>query len=435
MTRVPTGSDLQGPARTLKWDAWDRLVDVRKKSDNSLIAKFSYDGLTRRTTLTDSANVVNHFYYNADWRAVEERIDASANPSNVHYWGAQNRWELIRRDRDTNGNGTLDETLYCLRDAMDPLAIVDVSGAVQERFQYTTFGEVAFLAADYSVRNASDFDWEFLFHGEFRDKETGYYNYGFRYYLPELGRWMSRDPIEENGGVNLFGFVSNSPNSSFDILGLQDKRQVEVVLTLKQYTEADAVAADRVESQLARGLEKYKKNNPEKVYVELDGTSIKEAIKDVECECIKKLDIQSHGAIPWPPSGLLIGAQLHQRMFTQSHHNPNTRKNRANIDKYTFGIDYIHGKKGPEKVSFHGLDTFPSKEDKIFCDSCEIVLRGCFIGYGTGGEMLRSKLSEITGCSVRSVTKLCYPDLTGQRLMGEGFLSDPTYVMTLFYRF
>ena len=222
MTRVPTGSGLQGPARTLKWDAWDRMVEVRKKSDNSLIANFAYDGLTRRTALTDSANVVKHFYYNTDWRAVEERIAASTNPSKIYFWGAQNRWELVRRDRDTNGNGTLDETLYCLRDAMDPVAIVDTSGAVQERFQYTAFGEVTYLAADYSARNASDFNWEFLFHGEFRDEETGYYNYGYRYYVAELGRWLSRDPIKEEGGGNLYGFVWNRPIISIDVFGLKN---------------------------------------------------------------------------------------------------------------------------------------------------------------------------------------------------------------------
>jgi len=40
------------------------------------------------------------------------------------------------------------------------------------------------------------------------------------YYSPEQGRWISRDPIEENGGANLFAFVDNQPSSSSDALGL-----------------------------------------------------------------------------------------------------------------------------------------------------------------------------------------------------------------------
>jgi RHS repeat-associated protein len=58
------------------------------------------------------------------------------------------------------------------------------------------------------------------FHGEQRDGETGYYNYGYRYYLPKLGRWPSRDPIGERGGLNLYGFVGNDGANSTDYLGL-----------------------------------------------------------------------------------------------------------------------------------------------------------------------------------------------------------------------
>jgi RHS repeat-associated protein len=57
------------------------------------------------------------------------------------------------------------------------------------------------------------------FHGEQRDQETGYYNYGYRYYLPELGKWPSRDPIEEMGGVNLYGMVGNDAKNRMDYLG------------------------------------------------------------------------------------------------------------------------------------------------------------------------------------------------------------------------
>jgi len=46
------------------------------------------------------------------------------------------------------------------------------------------------------------------------------YYYGYRYYIPELGRWPSRDPIEEDGGLNVYGFAGNRPISLFDLLGL-----------------------------------------------------------------------------------------------------------------------------------------------------------------------------------------------------------------------
>jgi len=43
---------------------------------------------------------------------------------------------------------------------------------------------------------------------------------GYRLYNPELGRWINRDPIEEEGGLNLYGFVGNELIGRFDVLGL-----------------------------------------------------------------------------------------------------------------------------------------------------------------------------------------------------------------------
>jgi len=54
--------------------------------------------------------------------------------------------------------------------------------------------------------------------------DTGLYYYGYRYYHPRSGRWISRDPIAEHGGLNLFGFCSNNPVSKSDLLGLSDVR-------------------------------------------------------------------------------------------------------------------------------------------------------------------------------------------------------------------
>jgi RHS repeat-associated protein len=44
--------------------------------------------------------------------------------------------------------------------------------------------------------------------------------YGYRYYDPVTGRWPSRDPIEESGGINLYGFVGNDGANWIDVLGL-----------------------------------------------------------------------------------------------------------------------------------------------------------------------------------------------------------------------
>ncbi len=49
---------------------------------------------------------------------------------------------------------------------------------------------------------------------------SGTFYYGFRYYVPETGRWLSRDPIAERGGLNLFAFVGNDVLNKLDYLGM-----------------------------------------------------------------------------------------------------------------------------------------------------------------------------------------------------------------------
>ena len=52
--------------------------------------------------------------------------------------------------------------------------------------------------------------------------------YGYRYYDPVTGRWPSRDPIGEAGGINLYGFVVNDGVNSVDLYGLSRTCYVSV---------------------------------------------------------------------------------------------------------------------------------------------------------------------------------------------------------------
>jgi RHS repeat-associated protein len=60
----------------------------------------------------------------------------------------------------------------------------------------------------------------FHFSTKFTDPETGLNYYCYRFYDPNNGRWPSRDPIEERGGLNLYGMVGNNGVNTLDGLGL-----------------------------------------------------------------------------------------------------------------------------------------------------------------------------------------------------------------------
>ncbi len=63
------------------------------------------------------------------------------------------------------------------------------------------------------------------------------------FYHPEQGRWINRDPIEEQGGNNVCGFVNNTPNNTYDILGLRGPR-----------TKATEGKCDKCGPEIADGL-------------------------------------------------------------------------------------------------------------------------------------------------------------------------------------
>ncbi len=174
--------------------------------------------------------MVTHTYWSDRWKPLEERTGSSTSAARSYLWGERpgHRDELVLRDRDTDGNGSLDERLYATMDYFNGTAVLNTSGVVQERYAYSAFGVRRIMAPDFSPRSSSTYAWDFGFQGQFRDEETGWSNYGYRFYVPLLGRWINRDPIGEDGGDNLYAFVENRPVDRLDWLGLQDFGPIEL---------------------------------------------------------------------------------------------------------------------------------------------------------------------------------------------------------------
>lgn len=198
---------------TCKWDVWNRLVEVRQGS-STVIGSYAYDAETRRTKSTAGGST-RDFYYNIQWRAVEERISGSVKAQYV--WHPQDRWTLIRRKYSSSG--PLNETHFCLRDYLDPVAIISSAGTVEERYSYDAFGNLRIMDATFAPRGGG-YAWSWFFHGEFCDPETLLYNYGYRYYHTSLGRWLSKDPMGEEASKNLYLFTHNNASNNLDWLGM-----------------------------------------------------------------------------------------------------------------------------------------------------------------------------------------------------------------------
>jgi RHS repeat-associated protein len=236
MTLAPSpGSWTVGYA--YKWDAWNRLVEI--KQSGTVIGSYAYDALTRRTRKT-VGGVTRDIYYDRQWRSVEERDTSTGTVKVQHAWSPLDRWTLIRRKRNASG-GTLNETLFCLRDYLDPVALANTSGVVVERYNYDAFGTVRIMNASFGVLGNSAYEWEFLYHGEFRDKESQLYNYGYRYLDTQLGRWLSRDPIGEEAGENLYSFNRNSSTNRRDLYGLIDDKAARLAKCKEMMEKGKAI--------------------------------------------------------------------------------------------------------------------------------------------------------------------------------------------------
>ena len=220
LTRGPLPGDQTSNA-TLLWDAENRLVKVAK-ANGDVIATFDYDYLGRRIAKTawtgGSAGPPTIYLYDG-FNCIAEYIGTTRTHIKTFTWGL----DLSNTLQGAGGVGGLIavnsslSTYYPTYDGNGNVSEYLASdGTVAAHFEYDPFGN---LTVD-KYSNSTAFPYRFSTKPQ--DAETGLYYYLYRYFDPVTGRWPSRDPIEEEGGLNMYGFVFNSPICVVDILGLSD---------------------------------------------------------------------------------------------------------------------------------------------------------------------------------------------------------------------
>ncbi len=226
------------------YDGWGRMAQFSNGLYN--LGTYAYDGLNRRiikrTYASGTLTETRHCYFSDQWQVLEERVGSSTDPDRQYVWGIRYVDDLILRERDTDGNGTLDERLYALQDAnWNVVAICDSSAAVQERYVYEPYGAVDFRAPNFGSRGSSSFAWSYLFTGRERDVESGLqYNRNRYLHLP-LGCWTQRDPMGYAAGdVNLYRYVINSPPTLLDPNGSQHFDSFYIAKRPSEVNAADA---------------------------------------------------------------------------------------------------------------------------------------------------------------------------------------------------
>jgi RHS repeat-associated protein len=196
------GNTLSDGLRTMTWDAKNRLKSVTKAGTTW---KWDYDHADRRVReYTD--DVLTKVFVWSGTELVQER-DANNAITRTHYHGGFS-------DGPTPATGTKYQTLT---DHLGNIReVLTASGTRAARYDYTPYQSPEKIGT-------STVEPTFLTIGRYQHHPaTGLELALYRAYDPGLGRWMSRDPIEEEGGVNLYAYVANDPIKRVDPLGLQD---------------------------------------------------------------------------------------------------------------------------------------------------------------------------------------------------------------------
>jgi RHS repeat-associated protein len=100
-----------------------------------------------------------------------------------------------------------------------PIAVTDHGADTIWQTQYTPYGQRIDDRGD-QPPNAQPTRLDLRLPGQWADAETGLHYNDQRYYDPQLGRYISADPLGLQGGLNRYAYVGNNPLGFTDPLGL-----------------------------------------------------------------------------------------------------------------------------------------------------------------------------------------------------------------------
>ena len=192
---------------------------------------FTWNAENRLVSASRGGAVV-HYTYDAFGRMISKQIIGAENKTITYIWDVFNIIKEIENsiatyniwgldiDGTMQGAGGVGGLLAVAKSGNFYTPTYDANGNVTEyvsvngnivaQYQYSAFGEII---------SQSGLSFTHRFSTKPYCPTTGLIEYQFRKYDPVLGRWLSRDPIEEAGGLNLYAFCGNNALIIYDYLG------------------------------------------------------------------------------------------------------------------------------------------------------------------------------------------------------------------------
>jgi len=221
-----------GRGLDLQWDERYRLTSVEGRDGSPQPSvSYSYDVLGRKVSRTAGVSPAEVEYYVYNGHQIVADLDGNGDITRSYTWGPgiDNLMSLtVYSNTPTLQNS---QTYYPLKDHLNSvLALADENGNIVESYEYDAWGNV-FSIKDGSgnVLSQSAIGNRYLFQGREYDFQTGLYYFRARWYSPETGRWLSKDPIGISGGLNLYAFCENNSVNFVDPMGLVSGWKAAVV--------------------------------------------------------------------------------------------------------------------------------------------------------------------------------------------------------------
>ncbi len=193
------------------WDGHGRLREVERPDKKKVC--FTYDAFGRRTTKTFEGRTIEYVWDGDD--LVHERVrDADgAVASPVTTWVFEpGMFTPLAKLEGRKRFGIVTDHLGT------PSMLTTEAGQIAWRAQLDVYGVVREEEGVARDEDRTANPWRFP--GQYEDAETGLYYNRFRYYDPELGRYLSEDPIGLAGGIRPYAYVED-PTGWLDPLGLK----------------------------------------------------------------------------------------------------------------------------------------------------------------------------------------------------------------------
>ena len=206
-----------------RYDPWGNLIE--KRSGHSKLQSFSYDGenrLVRAETLVNGKlESTGAYRYDSLGRRIAKQAEINGEVEQKRFL-----WQGLRMLREETpgqnivylyepgsyaplarvdqAEGEEQKVYYFHTDQIGtPLELTDSEGTIIWQAKYRSWGEVEEVTIN-------EVDQNLRFQGQYLDPETSLHYNTFRYYAPNVGRFVTQDPIGLSGGINCYQYAPNS---------------------------------------------------------------------------------------------------------------------------------------------------------------------------------------------------------------------------------